>query len=177
MKNINRYYKYLFPILIIVCCFCFYFCCYLKAPVTTVILVRHADRTGNVDILNDDGIARAQTLARILDETNISVIYASTANRTQQTADPLATQLGITTTIYNTGNLSELADEIKSTHKGKVILVVGHSNTVPQTINLLGYSTVLPDIPHEEYDNIYILSFSKNSITRLLKMKYGDETP
>ena len=142
-----------------------------------MILVRHAERTGNVDLLNADGLARAQTLSRILDETNISVIYTSTANRTKQTANPLATQLGIITSTYATSDLPALANEIKSMHKGKVILVVGHSNTVPQTINLLGYSTVLPDISHDEYDNIYIVSLSKNSVTRLLKMEYGDETP
>ena len=161
MKNVNDYVKYLIPVLIIVCICCYLFCCYFKSPVTTVILVRHADRTGNVDVLNSAGTTRAQELARILDETNISVIYTSTANRTQQTAIPLATQLGISITSYDTGDLPSLASEIKSSHKGKVILVVGHSNTVPETINLLGVSPTLSDIPHDEYDNLYIVNLPK----------------
>ncbi len=177
MKKINGYVKYLIPVLIIICICCYLFCCYFKSTVTTVILVRHADRTSNVDVLNQAGTARAEGLARILDETNISVIYTSTANRTQQTAIPLATQLGISIATYNTGNLSSLASEIKSSHKGKIILVVGHSNTVPQTINLLGVLPTLSDIPHDEYDNLYIVTLAKNSIPKLLKMEYGADTP
>lgn len=177
MKKINDYVKYFIPALIIVCICCYLFCCYFNSPGTTVILVRHADRTGNVDVLNSSGTARAQELARILDETNVSVIYTSTANRTQQTAIPLATQLGISITTYDTGNLPSLASEIKSSHKGKVILVVGHSNTVPETINLLGILPTLSDIPHDEYDNLYIVILAQNSIPNLLKMEYGADTP
>lgn len=177
MEKTNIYVRYLIPILILGFILCYYFCCYQKSPVTTVILVRHADRTGTVDELNSFGVVRAQELARILDETNISVIYTSATNRTQQTANPLAMQLGIGISTYDTSNLPALTNDIKSTHKGKVILVVGHSNTVPQTINLLGISPALPNIPHDEYDNMYIVSLSKNSFTRILKMEYGDETP
>ena len=162
MNKINVYLRYIIPVLIVGCilyfCFCFCPCCFIKSPVTTVILVRHADRSGTLDALSSAGVTRAQELARILDETNISVIYVSTANRTQQTAAPLATQLGIGITIYNTGNLQALADEIKSAHKGKVILVVGHNNTVPQTINLLGVTPTLTNIPEDDYDNLYIVN-------------------
>ena len=176
MKRTDILIRYGIPvslICIVICCLC---CFYLKYPVTTVILVRHADRTGTIDQLNTDGIIRAQELARILDEANISAIYASTANRTQQTADPLATQIGINATIYDTSDLAALADDIKTNHKGEVILVVGHSNTVPQTINLLGITPALPDIPYTEFDNLYIVTLTKKSNPRLLKIEYGADT-
>ncbi len=177
MEKSNFYVRYIILILVIGCISGYYFCCYLKSPVTTVILVRHADRTGSAEELNTAGLVRAQELARILDETNISVIYTSTAIRTQQTASPISTQMGINTITYDTSNLPALVDEIKTTHKGKVILVVGHSNTVPQTINLLGVTPTLTDIPSAEFDNLYIVTLAKRSTPKLLKMEYGAHTP
>ena len=175
-KNI-RYLRYLIPALVIICICCFVFCYYFKTPVTTVILVRHADRTGSIDQLNADGIARAQELARVLDVAGITNIYASTYNRTQQTASPLATQLGITVVTYDAGNLPDLVNDIKSNHKGEVTLVVGHSNTVLPTIGLLGITPVPPDIPEYEFDHLYIVTFGKQVTTRMIKMEYGADTP
>jgi 2,3-bisphosphoglycerate-dependent phosphoglycerate mutase len=177
MEKINIYAKYLIPILVIGWISCYYLCCYLKSPVTTVILVRHADRAGSLDELNAAGVVRAQELERVLGEAKVSVIYTSTANRTKQTANPLATQLAISTATYDTNNLPALVNEIKSTHKGKVVLIVGHSNTVPQTINLMGVTPALTDIPSGEFDNLYIVTLSNRNITRLVKMKYGAHTP
>ena len=140
-------------------------------------MVRHAERTGSTDQLNSQGLIRAQELSRILDESNISAIFASTANRTQQTAATLSTQIGVSTSIYNALDLPSLVNEIKSIHKGQVVLVVGHSNTVPQTINLLGITPTLSDIPHNEYDNLYIVTICNNCDPRLIHMEYGNDTP
>lgn len=176
MKEINRYIKYLFPVIIIVCCY-YIFCCYIKSPITTVILVRHADRNAGIDSLNANGQIRAQELARILDETNITAIYVSTANRTQETAQPIAAQLGIAVSIYDTSNLQNLVDDIKNNHNGEVVLVVGHGNTVPATIGLLDISPVPPNIPGSEFDHMYMVTFNSKSIPKMLKMEYGADTP
>ena len=177
MNTINRFYKYLTPIFIIICFVFFYYCWYINTPLTTVILVRHADRTGTVDQLNADGLSRAQELSRILDELDISAIYVSTANRTQQTANPIAAQLSIPVEIYNAGNLNALVDDITSNHKGEIILIVGHSNTVGPTMGLLGVTPTPPDIPHDEFDHLYIVTRDAHSIPRMLKMEYGADTP
>lgn len=182
MKNLILNQRIIIAVLIVGCFFSYWWCCYLKTSVTTVILVRHADRTGTEENINTSlGVPRAEELARVLGNANISAIYTSTANRTQQTAQPLAAQLGITPETYPIANLDvdlpALADEIKTQHRGKVVLVVGHSNTVPQTINHLGYAPALSDIPHAEYDNMYILTLSKKTSARLVKLKYGAHTP
>src|SRR4030095_14351548 len=68
-------------------------------PVTTVILVRHAEK--NIEPNNPNpnlspaGEARAQELVRILGSSGITAIYASQFVRTQQTVQPLATRLGL----------------------------------------------------------------------------------
>jgi broad specificity phosphatase PhoE len=148
--------------------------CTWPVSLTTVILVRHGDRTG--ENLNELGIQRAQTLARVLGESNVQVIYASSIPRTQETARPLANQLGLTINIYDPNNLAALASEIKSQHRGKTILVVGHSDTVSPTIELLGHTPGPGLIPGAEFDNMYLLTYNRKSRSKLIKMKYGAAT-
>jgi broad specificity phosphatase PhoE len=177
MKKITIYLKYILPALILGFICCYFFCCYVKSPVTTIILIRHADRAGSEDQLNSAGEARAQELVRILDEANISAIYASSANRAQQTANPLATQLGLSILTYDSNNLQALVNEIKNQHRGKVVLVVGHSDTVPVIIGLLGIQPAPGAIPGNEFDNLFIVTLNKRSIPRMIKIEYGAYTP
>ncbi len=177
MIKINDYRRFILPIVIIIC-FCGWLFCYFSiSPVTTVILVRHGDRDPTGNDLNGLGLARAQELARVLDECPITTIYASNVSRTQQTAQPLATQLGLTLQIYDPANLQALTDEIKSQHTGEIVLVVGHSDSVSPTIELLGISPPPSLIPGNEFDHLYIVTFGRRTTTRMLKMEYGVNTP
>ncbi len=138
---------------------------------TTVILVRHGDRTG--ENLNDLGIARAQELRRVLADANVDAIYASEVPRTQQTAQPLATQLGQTLQLYNTSDIADLANRVSTQHRGKVVLVVGHSNTVPQTLHALGISPQAANIPDTVFDHFYVLTIGRRILPRVMKLEYG----
>jgi hypothetical protein len=68
-------------------------------PVTTVILVRHAEKKiepNNPDPdLTPAGEARAQEIARMFRDAGINAIYATQFKRTQQTVKPLANLTGI----------------------------------------------------------------------------------
>ena len=59
-------------------------------------------------------------------------------------------------------------------HKGKMILVAGHSNTVPELIANLGASKNVPDIAEDEYDNIYIVSIPWFGKTKTIRMRFGE---
>ena len=168
--------KYLISVIILVP-ICIYIFCYLflNNP-TTVFLVRHADKQGSSDALSAAGMVRANELERILDEADIDVIYASQYNRTQQTANSLATELGLTVQLYDAGDIPSLVDEITTTHRRKRILVVGHSNTIPQTIGQLGFTTP-PNIPEDEYDHLYLAILHSKMNNQLIKMEYGADTP
>src|SRR5690554_2329239 len=72
---------------------------------TTVIFVRHADTDATMAAmgdppLNPTGRLRAQLLADMLETVDVvggvNAIYASEFRRTQQTAAPLASRLGLT---------------------------------------------------------------------------------
>ena len=176
MKRFANFYPYIITILVICCIFLNVFCFYTISPVTSIILVRHADRAGSADSLNTLGNVRALELDRVLHEAGITAIYASNYNRTQDTADDLASSLGISLEIYNASEIPALVTDINANHKGEVILVVGHSNTVPETIGLLGISPQPLDIDHDEYDHMYHVTLSDHTVPRLIKMKYGAVT-
>jgi broad specificity phosphatase PhoE len=145
-----------------------YFCC---GPATTVLLVRHADRQGSDDALSREGIARAQALAQVAGKWGITAIFTSDAARTQQTAEPTAEALGIKP-VAVTG-VAELVEAIRTSHQGRNVLVVGHSNTVPQIIAALGGPAVT--IGESEYDNLFVLTIYRCPWQRvaLTKLRYG----
>ena len=74
-------------------------------------------------------------------------------------------------------DLSSLVNEIKTNHIGEEVLVVGHSNTVPQTINQPGINPALADIPHNEYDNLYIVTLCKCLLPALSKWNMAKTLP
>lgn len=148
-------------------------------PVTTVILVRHAEK--NIEPNNPNpaltpvGQERAQTLVRVLGESGITAIYATQYLRTQGTASPLADRLGLKVNQLDARNVEELVRQIKANHSGGVVFVAGHSNSVPAVISALG-GGALPEIPEPEYDNMFIVTVQRFRPTRVVKLKYGNPT-
>src|ERR1700726_58877 len=69
----------------------------IAAAQPTIFIVRHAekaDATKDPD-LSEAGRHRAEYLAKMLKDANISAIYATEFKRTQQTAAPLAKALSL----------------------------------------------------------------------------------
>lgn len=145
-------------------------------PLTTVILVRHAEK--NIEPNNPDpdlspaGQARAQELVRVLGAAGITSIYGTQYKRTQQTAKPLADSLHLAVNVIEAKKTQDLINSIRTTNRGQTILVVGHSNTVPEIITALGGGNV-PEIPDSDYDNMYFVSIYKSGSAKVTKIKYG----
>ena len=157
---------------------CGYF--YFLRPVTTVILVRHAEKNIEPDNPNPDlspeGRARAQELVHVLGSTGVTAIYATQYGRTQQTVQPLAERLSLPVSRIDSGNTFELVKQIKSNHTGGVVFVAGHNSTVPAIIAALGGGTY-PTIPETEYDNMFIVTLYRFRKASTVKMKYGSAVP
>jgi phosphohistidine phosphatase SixA len=151
-----------------------------RRPVTTVILVRHAEKVidpNNPDVdLSPAGQARAQELLRVFGDTGINAIYATQYKRTQQTVKPLADKLGLPINQVNSKDTSDLVSRIQAQHSGQVIFISGHNNTVPEIIAALGGPTH-PPIPENEFDNLYIVSVYRTGKARVVKVKYGTTSP
>ena len=145
-------------------------------PVTTVILVRHAEKKiepENLDPdLAPDGFERAQEIARMFGDSGINVIYATQYKRTQQTVKPLADRTGVTVSLLDSKQTEELVSRIQTTHRGQTVFIVGHNNSVPAIVSMLSGETY-PLIPESEYDNLYVVTIYRFGKAKVLKVKYG----
>lgn len=135
---------------------------------STVFLVRHAEKqtdAGKDPALTEQGKQRAINIAALLSNKNITAIYSTDYQRTQQTAAPLAQKLGIKVLSYDPGKLSEFAESIKSSDKN--VLIVGHSNTTPALVVHFGGESH-GDIDESEYDRLYQLELSDKDVKTTL---------
>jgi len=148
---------------------------------TTIIFVRHAEKA--LEPADDPGLSeagrhRAAELARQLVDADvvagIDSIYATPYRRTQETAQPIADALDLPINTYDASDTEEVLETILKNHKGKIILVVGHSNTVPVLIANLGASKKVPPIHESEYDNIYIISIPWFGKTKTIRLRFGE---
>ena len=105
--------------------------------------------------LSEAGRARAQSLASALKDAHITAIYATEFKRTQQTAAPLAKVLGLTVKIVTSKSVADLVKQLKAGKSN--VLVVGHSNSVPDVIKGLGVTTPVT-IGDDEFDNMFLVS-------------------
>lgn len=143
-----------------------------KDPLTTFILVRHAEKasdgTSNPG-LTENGKNRAKRLAQLFANTSFSAIYSSPYQRTVNTALPLATRLNMEIQEYNPGSKNYL-NEISSKNIGGTVLISGHSNTVPPAVNQLIGEQKFDQLQEDEYDKIFIVTISdlgKGTVTVL----------
>jgi broad specificity phosphatase PhoE len=148
---------------------------------TTIIFVRHAEQTSHDEAdpsLSEAGKRRVAELTRQLEFADvvqgIDAIYSTELKRSTETAQPLADSLNLPINIYGVDDTETVLAEILKAHKGEVILVVGHSNTVPELIANLGASKNVPPIETDEFDNIYIISIPWFGKTKTIRLRYGD---
>jgi len=148
---------------------------------TTIIFVRHAEQTSHDEAdpsLSEAGRRRVAELTRQLVDADvvagIDAIYSTELKRATETAQPLAVRLGLPINIYDGADTETVLEDILKAHKGKIILVVGHSNTVPELIANLGASKKVPPIERGEFDNIYVISIPWFGKTKTIRLRYGD---
>lgn len=148
---------------------------------TTMIFVRHTEKA--LQPADDPGLSiagqkRAQELARQLVDADvvagIDAIYSTPFRRTVETAQPVADALGLEINRYDPDDNEAVLARILKDHKGKIILVVGHSNTVPTLMADLGASKKVPPIAEDEYDNIYVVSIPWFGKTKTIRLRYGE---
>ena len=137
-----------------------------------VFVVRHAERAdgGMMQAQKDPplsaaGQVRASKLAVLLGEAGIKGVYATEYRRTQETARPLATKLGLQPQQVSSDDIDGLLRKIRSEHAQDFVLIVGHSNTVPAIIKALGGPDVT--IPDNEYDNLFLVVPGTGVMTKI----------
>ena len=148
---------------------------------TTILFVRHAEKSADPagdPGLSDAGRQRVAELTRQLRDADvvagIDAIYATPLRRTQETAQPIADALDLPINTYDAADTEVVLENILDKHKGKIILVVGHSDTIPELIANLGASKNVPPIAEGEYDNIYLISIPWFGKTKTIRLRFGE---
>ncbi|MBP7407144.1 MAG: histidine phosphatase family protein [Flavobacteriales bacterium] len=150
-----------------------------QETVTTVYVVRHAEKLNPSDPdtpLSPEGQVRAHELAKTLARAGVQRIYATTKLRAQQTVAPLAELRGLELVLLEPGAVDELVQRITTEDVGLVVVVAGHSNTVPNIVKGLSMVDV-GGIPEERYDRLFKVVISADGKAKVEELRFGVPTP
>ena len=144
-----------------------------------VFVVRHAEKTADKQqVLTEAGRARAQRLAAMLKDSGVAAIYSTDTVRTRDTVRPLADALGLKVELYDTGaSMSGAVDArafvatVRRDHPNDVVLVVGHSNTIPNLLEALGGAEKIA-LGDGEYDNLFVVVPKGVGGATLVRLRY-----
>ncbi len=132
-----------------------------------VVVVRHAEKAavpGDDPPLSAEGEARARALAAALADADVGAVVVTPRRRTADTATPLAVARRLTPEVVPFGaagpsgiaaHARAVADAARR-HPGRVVLVVGHSNTVPAIVAALG-GPRMPDLCDAAYATLFVV--------------------
>ncbi|HEU4768140.1 MAG TPA: phosphoglycerate mutase family protein [Pyrinomonadaceae bacterium] len=152
----------------------------------TVYLIRHAERADEPrqdPPLTEKGTLRSQELARVLGNANIKAIITSQFARTKLTAEPIAKKLNVAVTpislSLSPSNPRMIAEQSTAevTNKilergGESVLVIGHSNSIPDVIKMLG-GDVTPVIDEKKFDDLFVVTVYAKGKAKVAQLKYG----
>jgi 2,3-bisphosphoglycerate-dependent phosphoglycerate mutase len=142
-----------------------------------VYVVRHAEKAVSAEAprdppLTEQGAQRAAALAEMIDPTSLVAVYATPFARTRSTAAPSAKAAGLAVTEYPPEDTAGLVAKIRSVDHGNV-LVVGHSNTVPEILGALGAAgqVVLGD---GDFGDLFVVTLLPDGTAAVEHKRFGD---
>lgn len=137
-----------------------------------VYLVRHAEKqTGKDPSLTPAGIVRAEALADRLADVGLTEIYSTDYTRTRETAEAVSKATGVKVSLYDPAYLPGFSESLR--FSGGTVLVVGHSNTTPGLVTLLGGDAGTPIDDASEFNRLYTVEIFTDSVSTTQET-YGD---
>lgn len=132
---------------------------------TTIYLIRHAEKadlSSNPE-LSDAGIKRAKNWAAYFEKIPIDLFYTTMYKRTQQTCSAIAATKQKDIIFYKPDAMD--LKKVIAENQGKTLLIVAHSNTIPNYINKLLDTAKYADIPESEFGNLYRITVTDEKIS------------
>ena len=145
---------------------------FAQNKVTTYYFIRHAEKVDDSKNpnLSEMGTERAKIWNELFSNINLDAIYATDYNRTLQTVTPTALSQKLSITKYNPKMID--IESFKKENLGKKVLIVGHSNTIPNFVNQIIDQNIYTDIPDNTFGNLYIVTIVGKAINyQLLKLR------
>ncbi len=150
------------------------------AQKTTIWLVRHAEKQTAEGAMNstdpdltEDGDKRAHDLATILKNQKIDAVYSTPYKRTTSTGGPAAAARQLKMTVYTAKDFKAFANDVLQNHKGKGVLIVGHSNTIIPLAKAFGAAVPFETLTDDDYDMLFKIVIDNNGAARLTISHYG----
>ena len=136
----------------------------------TIFIVRHAEKAstgGNDPDLSPQGEKRADALAQILKDSQITSVFVTDLKRTRETAAPTAKAAQVIPTVIPANDIGALVEKLRALSGNA--LVVGHGNTIPDVLKALGIATPV-SIPEDDYNEIFVVM--AGDTPQLLRLHY-----
>ena len=170
--NINCYeivvIKYILSLITVIS---FFSCNYGNKKCTSVYLIRHAekirtDKNEKDPLLNKNGLLRAQKWSQIFRKIEIDKILSTDTKRTISTVIPTSEEKKVKIELYRPKEINY--EKFLKENKGKKVLIVGHSNTIPETTNILIKNKFYDQIEDNNNSNLYFINICDGIISHEL---------
>jgi broad specificity phosphatase PhoE len=126
----------------------------------TVFVIRHAEDelTGKIDRgLRPEGLERAADWATILRPSGLDLVVTTEIQRSRDTGAIIAEALEVPRVEFSRGASSSIAEFLRESYPEDVVLVVGHSETIPKLLRSFGYADTFP-ISRSAYGWLFIVT-------------------
>ena len=138
---------------------------------TEIFLIRHAEKIRSNPSekdpeLNAEGKLRASKWAEIFQNIQFDEIYSTKYKRTFQTVKPISSNTNTAVKFYSAAKINY--ENFLKKNIGKKILVVGHSNTIPNFVNNIIGKKIYKQMDDNNNSNLYIVNLCLNSISHKL---------
>lgn len=148
-----------------------------KAMTQHIYFVRHAEKLqtpGERDpSLTETGQRRAEALAEMLRDTPLQGIYATAYQRTQLTAAPTARLHQLSVQPYEARASARFVQQWLKSGQSGPILIVGHSNTLPEMLRAAGIDESAAEFDESLYGDLYKVKIEAGRAT-IEKLRFGD---
>lgn len=137
-----------------------------QSNVTQIYILRHTEKqddSAEDPVLSDVGIARAKYWKNVLQHTEFDQVFTTDFKRNIQTAKLISSSNSIKPELYYPMSFDVL--KFLNLIKGQRVLIIGHSNTIPDMVNRLINETHYPPMSHDNYNILFIVTIHENGDT------------
>lgn len=137
-----------------------------QSDVTQIYILRHTEKEDEVSedpLLSETGITRAKYWKQVLANIDIDQIYTTELKRNIQTAETLAENYQVKPKLYHplSFDIVKFINEVR----GQKVLIIGHSNTIPDMVNRLIGESKYPPMGHADYDKLFVITIDAKGDT------------
>jgi phosphohistidine phosphatase SixA len=144
--------------------------------VTRVFLVRHAERLELAGVpdppLTLAGSRRAAALGRLLRSADVATVFATQFLRCRATAESVSVATGAPVAVMHSDSSAALARTVRGRFRGRTVVIVGHSDSLPHVLAELGWEGREAVEPWS-YDDLGLLELRGDDPPQFVHLHYG----